>query len=243
MKTTSQPKLFYKVYKALKKLPYYLQRQCLLCRCDIDKSSTVFGLCSHCINAFPEFSPSCQQCGDPTAKPLSACGECLRMPPHYDQTVCFTRFNRDIQYLIHQLKQQHDLAIRRCLADSLVQAIRQADLSLDAIIAVPMHWRRAFLRGNNHSALLASHIAKKLAIVYFPKAVKKVRHTQTQRGLAAKQRNRNLRHAFYCQENMQGLHIGIIDDVMTTGSTMNEIAKVLKQAGAIKVSAITVAKT
>lgn len=239
---TSQPKLFNKVYNMLKKLPYYLQRQCLLCRCTIDKNSMVFGLCSYCINAFPEFSPNCQQCGDPTARSLSACGECVRMPPHYDQTICFTRFNRDIQFLIHQLKQQHDLAVRHCLADCLVQAIQQADGPLDAIIAVPMHWRRAFIRGNNHSALLASFVAKKLAITHLPKAVKKVRHTRTQRGLAAKQRNRNLRNAFYCREHVQGLHIGIIDDVITTGSTMNEIAKALKQAGAAKVSAVAVAK-
>lgn len=223
-------------------LPYHIQKQCLLCRCAIDENSKVFGLCSYCLNAFPAFSPNCQQCGDPTARLLPACGECLRAPPYYDHTVCFTRFSRDIQYLIHQLKQQHDLAVRRCLADSLVQAMQQADLALDAIIAVPMHWRRAFIRGNNHSALLASYIAKKLAIAYLPKAVKKVRHTRNQRGLAARERSRNLRNAFYCQENVQGLHIGIIDDVMTTGSTMNEIAKALKQAGAAKVSAIAVAK-
>lgn len=230
------------VYKFFEKLPYILQKSCLLCRCSLDSESTVFGLCSYCFNALPDFSPSCLQCGDPTARPLVQCGECARKPPFYQQTLCATRFNPDIQHLIHQLKQQHDLAANRCLVDLLIRNISSASLELDVIIAVPMHWRRLLIRGNNHSALLARSLAKKLAIPYHPKLIKKARHTPTQRGLAAKQRQKNLRQAFYCTEDLSGLHIGVVDDVITTGSTMNEIAKALKQTGASCVSAIAVAR-
>lgn len=231
----------YMVYKFLEKIPTLLQRHCLLCSCGIDAKSQVFGLCSYCLASLPSMEPSCQHCGELTAKLMLQCGDCLSAPPCFDRVFCATRFNPDAQLLIHQLK-QFDLAAARCLTDCLYQAIAQSELAIDAIVSVPMHWRRAFIKGNNHSALLAKRLAKKLGISCQQQWIKKLKHTKTQRGLSAKQRKKNLSSAFTCLQDVSGLHIAIVDDVITTGSTMNEIAKALKSAGAARVYAIAVAK-
>ncbi len=231
------------VYNFLKKLPYQLQKQCLLCQCAIVNNTDIYGLCSYCLNAQPAMQPCCLQCGSMTAKPMQQCGECAKKPPHFAQTIAFTRFNPDIQRLIYPLKQQHDLAVLRLLSDCLVATVLQQTLNVDVIIPVPMHWRRKLLQGNNHGALLAKQVAKKLSITYNDHWLKKQWHTQPQRGQSGQKRRLNLLGAFYCQQNLSGHRIAIVDDVMTTGSTMNEVAKALKKAGAAEVIALVVAKT
>lgn len=231
------------VYNCLDPLLPLLQRHCLLCLCPMDKQSPVYGLCSYCLAAMPRPRFSCSQCGLPLASDENRCGACIQHPPAFDYTVFCTHFNPYVQHLVMRLKKQHDNASCRLMADWLSLSVQESTLpNIDALIAVPMHWQRNLWRGNNHSTLLAKRLAQRLDLPFYAKAVKKTRNTLPQRSLTARQRKRNLRGAFAAQENLTDLHIGIVDDVMTTASTMEAIARALKKAGAAKVSALVIAR-
>lgn len=233
------------VYKFLRSLFYTLQGRCLLCECAMIEPSQIFGLCGHCLHAMPEKGYCCRRCGLPTAADIAECGECLQNRPYYQQIVFCTPYNPDIQRLIIQLKQHHDMACCRLLADYLAYSYYRQSPPLPllhALLPVPMHKKRLLQRGNNHSLLLARKLAKRLAIPCHSHWLKKHRHTVPQRSLAAKQRRRNLRNAFSVTADVRGKNIAIVDDVMTTGSTANEIAKVLMKAGANTVYILLVAR-
>ncbi len=233
------------VYKFLRGIVYRLQSRCLLCECAMRKPSTIFGLCENCLSAMPEKGYCCQRCGLPTAADIDECGECLQNTPYYQQIVFCTPYNHDIQKLIIQLKQLHDMACCRLLADYMADSYcRQIPALpvLHALLPVPMHKRRLLQRGNNHSQLLAQKLAKRLSVPLYKHWLVKVRNTPAQRRLTAKQRRTNLRNAFMVKADVQGKNIAIVDDVMTTGSTVNEIAKVLKKAGANAVYVLVIAR-
>lgn len=218
-----------------------LQQRCLLCQCTIS-ASPLFGLCKDCYQAMPAAEPCCQQCGLPTAITLKQCGECLKQPPLFDHTRCCTQFTADSQTLIHHLKKQHDLAYCRLLADWLTQQLPRCPTPVDALLPVPMHWQRALWQGNNHSLLLAKQLACNSGIPCQPDWLKKRHKTMPQRGLSAAQRRRNLKNAFTATSEVSAKHLVLVDDVMTTGSTMNELSRVLKKAGALSVTALVIAR-
>lgn len=230
------------VYHWIKPLIYTLQQQCLLCQCAIAETTAIFGLCKDCYQAMPAAEPCCRRCGLPTAISVDACGQCLQKPPPFDCTVLCTPYNPDVQQLIYRLKQQHDMAACRLLADWLARQINTEPVPLDVLLPVPMHWQRQLWLGNNHSQLLAQSLARRLRIPCQKHWLKKQRKTLPQRGLSAAQRRRNLRHAFSVTGDVRGQCIGIVDDVMTTGSTMNTLAGILKKAGAKAVYALVIAR-
>jgi len=129
------------------------------------------------------------------------------------------------------------------LADLLARAL-PLDERLDAVTAVPLHWRREWQRGFNQSELLARAIAKRRGIPVV-RPLRRARATQTQAGLSNTERRRNVAAAFVCRRGAQqlnGQRVLLIDDVMTTGSTAAACANALKQAGAAKVVLLTVAR-
>lgn len=233
------------VYKFSRSLLYRLQNRCLLCECIMTVPSTLFGLCRYCFEAMPANGYCCQRCGLPTATDIAQCGTCLQNTPYYRKVLFCTPYNHDIQRLIIQLKQQHDMAACRLLADYL--ALRYFEQShtlsgIDALVPVPMHRRSLLRRGNNHSQLLARKLARRLSLPCHNHYLIKTRDTPTQRSLTAAERRKNLRNAFAVIGDVSDKNIAIVDDVMTTGSTVNEIAKVLTKAGAKAVYVLLVAR-
>jgi ComF family protein len=144
--------------------------------------------------------------------------------------------------LIHLYKYGRIRTLSRPLA-SLLGRIAPPDQSFDAIVPVPLHWRRQWQRGFNQSELLANGVAKRLGIPSI-KALRRVRPTQTQAGLSNAGRRKNVAAAFRIRRrcSVKGKRILLIDDVMTTGSTAAACALALKRAGATKVVLLTIAR-
>lgn len=112
----------------------------------------------------------------------------------------------------------------------------------DALVAMPLHPLRLRERGYNQSALLAQHLSQRTGIPMLRGACQRIRHTPTQTGLPVAARLANLRGAFSCTHAVNGLHIGIIDDVMTSGSSLEHLARTLQQAGATSVDCWVLAR-
>jgi len=183
----------------------------------------------------------CPTCALPTLAG-EVCGRCLQHPPTFDHAVAAFSYSFPIDQLIKALKFHERLILVEFLADELASCVTSQP---DCIVAVPLHPTRLRERGFNQSQLLASRISKRLGIPLLKDACQRIRDTPPQSSLPWKERDKNIRNAFSMQPNVevQGKHVAIIDDVMTTGASLGEIARTLKQAGASEVSAWVVART
>lgn len=127
------------------------------------------------------------------------------------------------------------------LAQLLLAAIHELPGDIDAVQPVPLHWRRRWLRGFNQALEIGRPVAKRLGMPLIS-SVQRKRATPFQSGLSARERASNLRSAFVVRGSLQYQHVLIIDDVITTGATVRQIARVLKHAGVERVSALAVAR-
>lgn len=198
--------------------------------------------CEACLADLAQLHPHhCPVCALPTIG-AEVCGRCLQHPPRFDLTAAAFSYCFPVSELIKALKFRESLILVNFLADALAQRI----VSLpDAVIAMPLHPLRIRERGFNQSHLLAQRIAKQLGLQLLSGVCHRVRDTAPQSSLPWKERDKNMRNAFSISTNQcfDGRHIAIVDDVMTTGSSVNELAGALKMAGACKVSIWVVART
>jgi len=206
---------------------------CFVCR------GTARGtLCASCDADLPRLvDPSCPRCA--LASPSGAlCGHCLAQPPHYDATIAALAYAFPADALVHALKFRGELALAEYLAGILGRCL--ADPAVDRVIAVPLSAARLRSRGYNQ--------AVEIARALFPKKMEldlcvRERDTPAQMDLPYEERRRNVRGAFRCTRALLGSSVAVVDDVMTTGETLNEIASVLKKAGAARVVNWVVART
>ena len=170
------------------------------------------------------------------------CGKCLKHPPPFDHTLAAYRYAFPVDKLIQALKFNDHLLLAHYLGNALAQQIENRP---DCLVALPLHPMRLRTRGFNQSLLLASHISRQLGIPLLRHACERVRNTPPQSSLPWKEREKNMRQAFACSTgaDVNGKHIAIVDDVMTSGASIKELARALKQAGAREVSAWVVART
>jgi ComF family protein len=184
---------------------------------------------------------SCPSCALP-APGGGVCGECLRHPPHFDRTLAAYRYAFPLDKLIQALKFRDHLILINYFADALVPLVTTRP---DCLVALPLHPQRLRERGFNQSLLIARRIADRLDIPLLPDACERIRNTTPQSSLPWKERDKNMRQAFSCRPDadIRGKHVAIVDDVLTTGASIGELAKVLKQAGAKEVSAWVMART
>ncbi len=198
--------------------------------------------CEACLADLAQLDPQhCPVCALPTTG-AEVCGRCLQYPPRFDLTAAAFGYCFPVSELIKALKFRESLILVNFLADALAQRI----VSLpDAVIAMPLHPLRIRERGFNQSQLLAQRIAKQLGLRLLSGVCHRVRDTTPQSSLPWKERDKNMRNAFSISTNkgIEGSHIAIVDDVMTTGASVNELAGALKLAGACKVSVWVVART
>ena len=232
---------------------------CLPCTCKVcDRPGTAL-LCSQCRKDCQYHEDICEQCGERLPEtcllspPLAVnrCGNCITRPPPFQRTVFAYRYNGPVAELIQQLKFTEALILSRLLAELIIDRLKthHSDLSQpDALIPVPLHPKRLKQRGFNQSLEIARHIGKDLDIPVYKHLLIRTRATPKQSGLNRKARERNIKGAFRLSPNrgnreLADKHIAIVDDVITTGSTIREVAKVLKRAGPVKITVIAVAKT
>ena len=211
---------------------------CLLCG-----ASSHDGICcAACAAELPRFTAQhCPVCALPTLAG-SVCGECLRQPPPFDHAVAAFSYNFPLDKLVQALKFRDHLVLVDFLADALAERVTTRP---DRLLALPLHPTRLRERGFNQSLLLARRLARRLGIPLLPDACERVRNTPPQSSLPWKERDKNMRQAFVCKPDadVRGKHVAIVDDVMTTGASIGELARALKQAGASEVSAWVIART
>jgi ComF family protein len=171
------------------------------------------------------------------------CGLCRSGLRGFDTAYCFGSYEGTLRQLIHLYKYGRIETMWRPLADLLAAAL-PLDERCDAVIPVPLHWRKQWQRGFNQSELLAGAIARRRGIPAV-RALRRVRPTQTQAGLSNTERRKNVAAAFQARRaagTLAGRRVLLIDDVMTTGSTAAACARVLKRAGVASVVLLTVAR-
>jgi ComF family protein len=209
---------------------------CFLCGADNHNGIC----CAECAADLPRLTKNhCPICALPTFTG-EVCGHCLREPPKFDRTVAVFSYGFPLNKLVQGLKFNQRLELTNYLADELAKVINERP---DAIVAMPLHPTRLRERGFNQSQLLAQRLAHQLQTPCLNDVCQRTRHTTPQTLLPWKERNKNVHNAFACATHLGGKRIAIIDDVMTTGASLNELAKVLKQAGANRVEAWVVART
>lgn len=170
------------------------------------------------------------------------CGDCLQDPPAYDDVVTAFDYRFPIDRLVRRFKFSSDLATGTYLGDALAKSV--AGLARpDVIVASPASAARLRERGFNPALLLARRVGAAHGIEVATRAMAKVRHTPAQSGLDRAARRRNLRGAFVVRGRLDGMHVAVVDDVMTTGATLSALAGLLKAAGADRVSGWVVART
>lgn len=193
----------------------------------------------------------CGQCalllGD--AADAVACGACLKDPPAFDATVVAVDYAAPLEQLVLALKFGGQLALAPLFAGMLRDAmLKQRNCALPTLLtAVPLSRQRLAERGFNQALEIAKPLSRALGIALLPQAAYRVRDTAAQSLLRPQQRRKNIRHAFGVPaaaiERIRGQHIGIVDDVMTTGETLNELAATFKRFGAARVTNMVFART
>lgn len=202
-------------------------------------------LCEACGQALPWIKKACSQCALPLPDDVSEnliCGRCLKKKPFFDDSVSVFSYEEEIVGLTHQLKFHDNLAVSRLFGSWLVDAVVPKMDKPDCLLPVPLHKRRLRQRGFNQSIEISRSLKKAWDIPVETKLVRRVRETQSQTGLDAKQRRRNIRGAFEVCSKINYNHVVIVDDVVTTGSTVNELARILKRHGVKKVSVFSIAR-
>jgi len=168
------------------------------------------------------------------------CGACLHSPPRYDRVAAAFAYDFPVDALIHAFKYGGNLAISTVLGEVLSGTIRERP---DMIVPMPLSKTRLRQRGFNQALEIARVVGKRTGIPVRSDVCRKVIDTDPQATLPWKQRARNVRGAFVCDADLGGKRIAVLDDVMTTGATLAELAKNLRRAGAIHISGWVVART
>jgi len=213
----------------------WVGQDCVLCAAE----SGLDALCSSCRGDLPTLTECCPRCALPT--PGGAiCGTCLRTPPHFDATVALWRYEFPCDKLVHALKYRARLALAGCFAGCL--ASRPLP-EIDLVVPMPLHRRRLRERGFNQALEIARGLARRMDWPLGSRSAVRLRHTAPQTGLPYAERAKNVRGAFECPLDLSGARVGVVDDVMTTGATLNELARVLKRAGASRVENFVIART
>jgi len=200
------------------------------------------GLCPDCLADLPRLDPCCPRCALPLTAPDQVCGHCQRRPPRFDAAVALFRYAPPVDALIHGLKFGQALHFAPLFAELLATRLAGRPPP-DCILPVPLHPRRLMQRGYNQALELARAVGTRCAIPVAVRATRRVRATDDQIGQSAAARRRNMRRAFVVEQDLSGLHIALVDDVMTTGATLDELARVCRAAGAARIEAWAVART
>lgn len=194
-------------------------------------------LCAGCRADLPPLPESCPRCAlpSPGAVPCGACGAA-----HYDATVAVWRYEFPCDRLVQALKYRARLPIAGFFARALAGRV---PAGVDLVVPMPLHRSRLAERGFNPSLEIARPLARLTGGVLAIDAARRVRHTRAQAELPLEERAANVRDAFECRRDLGGRRVAIVDDVMTTGTTLDELARVLKAAGASRVDNWVVART
>ena len=213
-----------------------LAQDCLLCAAASEGDI----LCNACAAELPRLPEKlCPRCALPTPNG-ETCGHCLSKPPDFDATRAAFRYDFPLDKLIQSFKYGHRLALGAYFGQQL-SALGQPSVA-DLIIPLPLHPDRLRERGFNQALELARPVSMACALPIDTKICRRTRNTPAQADLPWKERSKNIRGAFHCSADLSGRKILLVDDVMTTGASLNECARTLKLHGATEVTLLVVAR-
>ncbi len=246
----------------------FLQTRCLLCL----STHTLLNkpICAPCHAQLPLYSDvrsqnswrlsGCIICGVTIKSEVYSvmCGRCIEHAPNFDCCIAAAEYRWPVSALLNNYKSNANFAEGKLLSLLLSQRIEQhyQQRALpDCILPVPLHWRRKAYRGFNQSAETAKHLSRWLDIPIQTNLASRIKHTNDQKGLTRAARQRNIRGAFrirntnFVQSALKAnwsnspKHIAIVDDVVTTGATVNELSKTLRKAGSERIDVWCIART
>jgi ComF family protein len=217
------------------------KQKCVLCDTKIDAlEANNHAACSACLNDLPRHpKTSCPQCGLSSSGQL--CGSCISSPPDFDATISVFLYDFPINAMMQRYKYGNMLSLCSFFGQLLSKKIVLE--SVDLVIPMPMHPARIKERGFNQAHEIAKVLTKNHKEKLDFKSAVRQKLTPPQASLPLKERVKNIKGAFKVNADLVGKRIAIVDDVMTTGASLNELAKTLKKAGASHVECWVIART
>lgn len=196
-------------------------------------------LCEPCLLDLPALGNVCLCCSihlPSSHGSNTVCGRCLKSPPDFDHVTAVFHYTHLIKHFVQQAKFNEHLPYLNLMGELLAQHLKSSLTDKpDMLVPVPLHTSRYLDRGFNQSLEMGRLIARKLNIPLNDTLIVRQKKSQSQVSLSAKERQKNVRGIFSNSGRLNGQHVAVIDDVMTSGSTVNEVAKVLKKAQAGRV--------
>lgn len=212
-----------------------LEQDCILCGAGSGDAL----LCGDCAHALPPLDTArCPVCALPVSGG-SICGACLKSPPAFDATLAVWRYGFPLDKLVQSLKYEHRLALAGFFAEAMLAHERPTG---DLLLPLPLSPRRLAERGFNQAVEIARPLGRALGLPLEIDACRRTRETVPQASLPWKERRGNVRRCFECDVDLRGKSIIVVDDVMTTGATLDEFAATLKRHGATRVTNWVVAR-
>lgn len=226
----------------------FLPARCLIC----GLSSHEKLICEHCQRALLETRICCQHCGLALDIPLPFCGDCLKKAHLFEQLHALGSYQPPYSQMVKKLKYTKQLLYGELLGELLTESIllnlsAQQISAIDYLLPVPLHTHKQRSRGFNQATIIAQVISKRLGIPLLSEGVERHINTTPQEGLTLDSRKKNLNGAFsirpYLHQEIAGAYIIIIDDVVTTGATVNSLGLALLKAGAQRIDIWCISRT
>jgi len=214
---------------------------CVLCGV---ASDSIRGLCNNCAGEFRINNSACIRCALPLPAPSQSqlCGLCLQKTPKYDAAWSAFVYAQPLEWMIHQLKFNGRLSFAKIMSALAMSYLPDLDGRPDCIIPVPLHAKRIKKRGFNQALELLKPLAKELVIPIDVKSCFRRIDTSAQTDLNARHRRKNIKNAFVFKNTRKYRYVVLFDDVITTGSTMGELAKIIKRQGVERVDVWSLAR-
>jgi len=225
------------IHRWLKFNQLFFPQSCMLCAA---ANGGELGICAACLQDLPwHTADQCPQCAL-VAYDGQLCGNCLASAPEFDATMALLRYQHPLDSMLQRYKYGQSLTMANTFATLLSASINTQP---DIIIPMPLHPQRLQERGFNQSLEIARLIAQQLNIRLEANVCKRIKLSPPQASLPLKQRVKNMKGAFSCTSRVDNLRVALLDDVMTTGASLNALAKAVKSAGASHVECWVVART
>lgn len=217
-------------------LDWVFPPECLVCK------KCGYRICPECLDGFKEIDQYCEICGRSVKIPI-VCKECNANKPSFDKLRSLFEYKDNVRNAVHQIKFHNDLGLAELLGEMMNRYLNKLNWQIDLIVPLPLNERRQSQRGYNQSVLLALPIALNSGIKFAPFALERIKDTRSQVGLNATERLMNVSEAFVANRKIvNNKNLLIIDDVVTTGATMNAAAIAVKKGGAEKVYCLSFAR-
>ena len=214
---------------------------CVLC---LDRGSNGQDICQACLDELPRNHQACPICAEPMPRADSCCGHCIAKRPPFDRIYAPFLYEFPLSELIGALKFHGRLPLSRLLGEMMGDELeRMGTAQPDMLMPVPLHTKRLRQRGYNQALELARPLARRFATRLDTSSCQRSGNSEALSHLDRKHRQQAIRGAFTLNPTFRANHVAIIDDVVTTGSTVTELAKLLRKAGVGRIDVWAVART